>query len=136
MAGVLSRHPELPFPIPRGAQMNPTFVYVAAGALLLMWVARMLLRRGRLAGADAHRLVAAGARLVDVRTPGEFAAGHLPGAINLPLAELERGLGSLGSKDGTIVLYCRSGSRSALARRMLLASGFTAVHDLGAMSSW
>lgn len=87
-------------------------------------------------GEEARRLVEAGARLLDVRTAGEYRAGHLPGAVHIPLQELERRMKEAGPRDGTVVAYCLSGARSAHAKRLLLAHGFTRVHDLGAMSRW
>lgn len=91
---------------------------------------------GEVSGSEARRLVADGARLVDVRTPGEFAAGHLPGAVNIPVQELDRRMAELDAKDRPIVLYCRSGNRSGHAARMLEGAGYSQVHDLGAMSRW
>ena len=85
---------------------------------------------------SSRRLVEAGARLVDVRTPQEFANGHIPGAVNMPVQDLERRMGELTGKDRPIVLYCRSGARSSSAARMLKSAGYTEVHDLGAMSRW
>lgn len=100
-------------------------------------VAYLVLSAGTSGGdAEARRLVAEGARLVDVRTPQEFAASHLPGAVNVPVQELDRRMSELGPKDEPIVLYCRSGSRSAYAARMLHDAGYSVVYDLGAMSSW
>ncbi len=92
--------------------------------------------RGDLTGAEARRLVQAGARLVDVRTPGEFAAGHIDGAVNVPIQELEGRLHELGPKRDAIVLYCRSGNRSNRAATLLRSAGYATVHDLGAMSRW
>jgi phage shock protein E len=112
------------------------FLLVAAGAAGLLALGFASGRKGNVRGEEARKLVAEGARLLDVRTAGEFAAGHLPGALIIPLGELERRLDSLGAKDRPIVVYCHSGQRSGLAKRLLLANGFTAVHDLGAMSSW
>lgn len=71
-----------------------------------------------------------GAKIVDVRTPGEFSGGHVPGAVNLPLGELERNLKKLGKKNKPIVLYCRSGSRSARAAALLRQRGFSQVLDM------
>ncbi len=87
-------------------------------------------------GSEARRIVEAGGRLVDVRTPQEFASGHLPGAVNVPVQDLERRLGELDPKDAPLVVYCRSGSRSARARSILQGAGFRAVHDLGAQTNW
>jgi phage shock protein E len=95
-----------------------------------------LMPRSELSGAEARRLVQAGARLVDVRTPGEFAAGHIDGAINVPLQELEHRLQELEPKQDAIVLYCRSGNRSSRAATLLRSAGYATVHDLGAMSRW
>jgi phage shock protein E len=104
-------------------------VVLVAGYLLLM-------RRGDIPGADAHRLVESGARLVDVRTREEFEAGHLLGAVNIPVQELDRRMVELEPKGNPVVLYCRSGNRSGRAARMLKSAGYSAVHDLGAMSRW
>lgn len=84
----------------------------------------------------AHQLVKDGARLIDVRTPAEFGTGHLPGAINAPVADLSARAATLGAKDDVLVIYCASGTRSALARGILKRAGFTRVHDLGPMSRW
>ncbi|MBL8917977.1 MAG: rhodanese-like domain-containing protein [Myxococcaceae bacterium] len=83
----------------------------------------------------AKSLVERGALLVDVRTPEEYGSGHLIGARNIPLHELEFRKDEL-PRNTDIVLYCRSGSRSARARAMLRAAGFSRVHNLGAMSNW
>jgi len=91
-------------------------------------------RRPKAPLADIERAIEAGAKLVDVRTESEFASGHLPGAINLPLGELGRRTGELARK--TIVVYCHSGARSAVAAGMLRRAGFAEVLDLGAMGNW
>ncbi|MBX3275247.1 MAG: rhodanese-like domain-containing protein [Sandaracinaceae bacterium] len=79
-------------------------------------------------------MVAAGATLLDVRTPREFAAGHPDGAINIPVGDLERRIAEVPSEHG-VVVYCHSGVRSASAARLLRARGYE-VHDLGSMSAW
>jgi rhodanese-related sulfurtransferase len=84
---------------------------------------------------EAKALVKQGAPLVDVRTPEEFAAGHLDGAINIPIDDLDARKGEL-KKDADVVLYCRSGARSERGKKLLLAAGFTKVHNLGGMSNW
>lgn len=90
----------------------------------------------RSAGAEAHRRVEAGAILVDVRTPEEFAAGHLPGAVNIPVDELPRRFAELGSPEKPLVIYCRSGARSSRAEGLLKERGFQDVFNLGPMSAW
>lgn len=110
-------------------------VTVAAAAFFLVGKARAA---DTIDGPTAHALVKnQGAFLLDVRTPGEFGGGHIDGATNIPVQELEAKLASLpAKKDQDIVVYCRSGARSATARQMLLKAGFTKVHDLGGMSNW
>lgn len=82
----------------------------------------------------AHRLVEEGAALVDVRTPGEFAGGHLDGARNIPIGELTSRMDEIPS-GRPVVVYCQSGIRSARAARELEASGYDVV-DIGAMANW
>ena len=102
-------------------------------ALLVFVVARMFL--GKVPPAKARELVKNGARLVDVRTQGEFSQGHLDGAVNIPVQELRSRLAEVGPKDVPVVVYCASGARSASARSILQKAGFVA-HDLGAMRRW
>jgi rhodanese-related sulfurtransferase len=71
--------------------------------------------------------------IVDVRTPPEFAAGHYPGAVNIPLNEIFERLGEFGHKDRKIIVYCRSGSRSAFAKRILEQSKFSNVTNGGSL---
>ncbi len=86
--------------------------------------------------AEAHALVGRGARLVDVRSAVEFAAGHIDGAVNIPVQELKGRMDEVGPKSEPVVVYCRSGQRSASAKRTLEANGYTKVFDLGPMSRW
>jgi phage shock protein E len=74
-----------------------------------------------------------GAKIVDVRTPAEFADGHHPGAINIPLAEIPNRLAEFGAKDKPIVVYCRSGNRSGQALRLLQEAGYTNVTNAGGL---
>jgi NADPH-dependent 2,4-dienoyl-CoA reductase/sulfur reductase-like enzyme/rhodanese-related sulfurtransferase len=73
--------------------------------------------------------------LLDVRTPGEFAEGHLPGAVLIPVDELRGRLGEL-PRDRRIVAYCRVGQRGYLATRILLQAGFDAVNLSGGYLAW
>lgn len=114
-------------------RMLPTLVVVA---LVLVVAYFMFLKGGDVSSADARQLVQGGARLVDVRTPGEFAAGHIPGALNIPVQQLDSRMSELQPQDTAVVVYCRSGHRSGNAARMLKSAGFKAVHDLGPMSRW
>ena len=90
----------------------------------------------RVGGAEARALVAGGARLVDVRTPEEYAAGHVEGALNIPHDQVAARVGEIGAPDQPVVLYCRSGRRSDLAARALAELGYRQVHNLGPMTTW
>jgi phage shock protein E len=65
--------------------------------------------------------------VVDVRSPGEYATGHIEGALNIPVQELGRRLDEFGAKGRMIVLYCHSGMRAASAQSMLKRAGFSRV---------
>jgi phage shock protein E len=88
---------------------------------------------------DAQRVrevLAAGAKVVDVRTPEEFASGHVPGAVNIPVQSLGARLSEVGPKHEPVVLYCRSGARSGSAASMLRNAGWAEVLDVGPMSAF
>lgn len=78
--------------------------------------------------------------LIDVREPGEFAAGHLHGAVNIPRGVLEFQVGShpaLADACRPIVVYCHSGGRAALAALSLSILGFDEVRSLaGGIMGW
>ena len=81
---------------------------------------------------EAWRLFTASkAKLVDVRTPAEFASGHHPRALNIPVDEVDKRLAEFGDKKKPVVLYCQSGNRSGRAKQTLEAAGFTAVTNAG-----
>ena len=105
-------------------------------AIIVVFVLYQRFTAVRISGSDARSLVAEGAMLVDVRSPGEFSGGHIEGAISIPIQELAGRADELGDKSGQIVLYCQSGARSAMAKRLLESRGFTNVHDMGGMGSW
>ena len=96
----------------------------------------LFLRASTISGARARELVGGGALLVDVRSKAEFVSGHIEGAVNIPVSELEARIAELGDKQGSIVLYCHSGARSARAKWYLESQGYTTVANLGAMTSW
>jgi rhodanese-related sulfurtransferase len=110
---------------------------ISYGVPLVLLLAFTLFKRlGQIDSDLARELIQDGARLIDVRSPGEFAAGHLPGALNVPLGEIGSRADLLGPKDAPIILYCASGTRSAVARSTLTRRGFTQIFHLGAMSRW
>ena len=79
---------------------------------------------------NIKELMANGAIVLDVRTPSEFKDGHIKGALNFPLQNLNSQMNKL-KKEQVIVTCCRSGSRSGMAKRMLKSNGFLQVHNGG-----
>ena len=73
--------------------------------------------------------------VVDVRTPEEFQDGAYPGAINIPLDEMQLRINELDSKSREITLYCASGARSAYAQRVLMQIGYTNVTNGGGIAA-
>jgi len=73
--------------------------------------------------------------LIDVRTPEEFASGHISGAVNIPVESLQSRLSEVSNVQ-PIVVYCRSGNRSATASQILEQAGYSNVYDLGGIIDW
>lgn len=90
-------------------------------------------RSRRIDAATAAALIDDGALLLDVRTPAEVATGAPDGAVNIPVQELATRMGEL-PRERPLVVYCRSGARSATAVGQLLAAGFDA-YDAGGLSA-
>jgi phage shock protein E len=86
-----------------------------------------------MAGNIVKEKIAAGARIIDVRTPAEFKDGAYPGAVNIPLPILPVKMMELEPKDTPIVLYCASGARSGQGARLLKQAGFTDVINAGGL---
>jgi rhodanese-related sulfurtransferase len=86
-------------------------------------------------GAKARELVKAGAKLLDVRTPAEFAARHLDGAVNVPVDDVVA-KGDVGPKDATYVVYCQHGRRAARAVEALRSRGYANVVSVGGIDDW
>ncbi|HJV89599.1 MAG TPA: rhodanese-like domain-containing protein [Holophagaceae bacterium] len=102
--------------------MNELIWILPLGLLAFLWF------RGRGASkAQLQALVDRKAQKVDVRTPGEFAGGHAPGCVNIPLDQLAARAKDL-DKARPVLLCCASGSRSAMATSLLKAKGFEAVN--------
>jgi phage shock protein E len=80
--------------------------------------------------ADLKNSIDKGAFLVDVRTPGEFSGGSVPGAVNIPLDMIPAQLATFKGKE-SIVLFCRSGMRSGQAKGILESNGFKNVINGG-----
>ena len=72
--------------------------------------------------------------VLDVRTPGEFGAGHVPRAVNIPHDQIPSRLSELeDQRDRDVVVYCRSGRRAGIAEEALSDAGFRVLHLQGDM---
>lgn len=74
--------------------------------------------------------------LLDVRTQEEYDGGHIPGAVCLPNEDIQADLPLPFEKDAEILVYCRSGRRSAEAAEKLASMSYTNVADFGGILSW
>lgn len=83
---------------------------------------------------DYSELVKNGAQIIDVRTKGEYQSGHIKGSVNIPLDVLKSNLSKI-KKDKAVITCCASGMRSASAKSILSANGFTEVHNGGGWQS-
>lgn len=88
---------------------------------------------GEVDPAEVQALAAQGAVLLDVRERVEWAAGHIPGAVHLPLLALDP---SAVPTDRIVVAVCRSGNRSGKAARLLAAAGRDMRNLAGGMQAW
>ncbi len=105
------------------------------GAMLALYLGRFVWFRVR--AREAKRLIAEeGASLIDVRTEGEFARGHIDGAKNIPVQEIAVRAKKEIPRGKPVVVYCASGMRSAMAVGALRRAGFEKVVNLGPMSAW
>ena len=77
----------------------------------------------------------AGASLIDVRSPAEFAQANAPGTVNIPLQDLGSRLREI-PKTAPVVVGCASGTRSGMARRMLKRQGYAQVYNIGSWSNF
>ena len=107
--------------------------WILIAVTIALFIAYMFLRRkGQISSEAAAACLERGALLIDVRSPAEYATGHLPQAINMPLPQIESLIGATATdKNHVLLLHCQSGSRSAEAKDKLNALGYTRVYNLG-----
>ena len=109
-----------------------TFLKYGLAVVLVGFLANLLFGGGADKDADIAALEKSGALMIDVRTPGEFNSGHIEGAINIPYDVIDRKIGD-HPKDKAIIVYCRSGSRSSVAKQKLEQAGYTDVVNGGSL---
>jgi phage shock protein E len=99
-------------------------------ALLALVVA--IRRSGKISARTAALYLDQGALVIDVRSAGEFTAGHLPRAVNIPLSEIETVIErKTNDKSQVLLLYCQTGARSGQAKSRLRVMGYDNAFDLG-----
>ncbi len=84
---------------------------------------------------DYADLMKQGATILDVRSKGEYAAGHIKGSQNIPIDQLHSNVHKLKDKHKPIITCCASGMRSASAKSILKSNGYTNVHNGGGWNS-
>ena len=84
---------------------------------------------------DYAQLVKNGALIIDVRSKGEYAGGHIRGSINIPVDQLAQNIKKLKDKKQPIITCCASGMRSASAKSILSSNGIAEVYNGGGWSS-
>lgn len=84
---------------------------------------------------DYAALVKQGAIILDVRSKGEYAGGHVKGSINIPVDQLKNNLGKFPDKSKAIITCCASGMRSGSAKSILESSGYQNVYNGGSWAS-
>lgn len=84
---------------------------------------------------DLQRALGVGATVVDVREPGEYASGHVPGALHIPMGELPRRLVEV-PREGTVYVICASGNRSRTSADQLETAGYDAYSVAGGTAGW
>lgn len=84
---------------------------------------------------DYAALVKQGAVILDVRSKGEYAGGHIRGSVNIPVDQLNNNTGRFSDKNKVIITCCASGNRSGMAKRILNAKGYTQVYNGGGWMS-
>jgi rhodanese-related sulfurtransferase len=90
----------------------------------------------RLSVQEAKEKIDNGAQVIDVRTPGEYAGGHVPGSINIPHMSILAQKDKL-AKDRELVFICQVGQRSALACEFAAAAGFKDLYNVeGGTEAW
>ena len=80
-------------------------------------------------------MLSQGGQLIDVRSHFEFTSGALPGAVNIPLEQIHYHAENI-DKETPILLYCRSGQRSAYAKQIMQVLGFTQLYNIGSYATY
>lgn len=128
--------------------MNKLFITLLAALLLLAGCGQKAVKitlkeeskkaeYKKITPTEAMEMMGDDAIILDVRTKAEFDEGHIPSALLIPETEItQKAEELLPDMDQTILIYCRSGRRSALAAKELIQLGYTNVYDFGGILDW
>lgn len=107
------------------------FMYVLLVILTVWFITPVLAGGGDpVAARQAWPMIEQGVLLIDVRTPAEFAQGHVDGALNIPWEQTGKLMAAIGpDKQRPVVVYCRSGNRSGRAKVVLETKGYTNIFN-------
>ena len=107
-------------------------IWLILGAVVIGF---MVLKRVSFVSVEsARQMLRENARIVDVRTESEFRSQQVPGAINVPLSDLEDRIArEIPDKSQVLLVHCLSGGRSAIAQGKLRKMGYANVHNLGSL---
>ena len=109
--------------------MNWTTILIVAAVIAVIF---MMKKSGQISVREALEHLKSGARVIDVRSPGEFNSGHLAQAINIPVDEIETALPRrVKDNNQVLLLHCASGMRSSTAKKILNGMGYANVFNLG-----
>jgi phage shock protein E len=116
--------------------MKKAFSILLAPLLLLAGCGQNAEYR-KITAEEAANMMTGEVVILDVRTQAEYDEGYIPGALLLPDSEVaQRAETVLPDKGQTVLVYCRSGRRSALAAAALVKLGYTKVYDFGGILDW
>ena len=124
-------------------QKSPRRIFSVTGIILATFVLLFSLYsqnsgNGSLSADDLQRMIQTGSPtylLVDVRTPGEYRDGYIPSAVNIPLQQIAESPPGV-DKESLVIVYCRSGNRSAQTAGLLKEMGYTNIVDFGGINRW
>jgi len=112
--------------------MNIKIIMLAGISLIVVLAAITFYNTSAIDKVKVEQMVSGGALLIDVRAPDEFEGGSVPGAINIPLDEIQRRIDEFKDK-GNIIVFCRTGNHSNQAITILESNGITTAINGG---SW
>jgi phage shock protein E len=108
---------------------------ILAITVVLLGAYLFLRRKGQIPAETAIAYLRQGVTVIDVRSEAEFSTGHLQGALNMPLPQIEELIAKqVPDKDQVLLVHCQSGARSEMAKNRLNALGYRRVYNLGSYS--